>query len=91
MASYSHLRKIAAIEREGALEILDELLPDDSPARDALHTAQRDVVGSKDWEFVVNALVGALARIVLEQQRQIDELSSASDALQTERATAKAR
>jgi hypothetical protein len=76
MASYSHLRKIAAIEREGALEILDELLPDDSPSRDALHRAQRDVVGSKDWEFVVNTLVGALARVVKEQQRQIDELRS---------------
>jgi len=88
VASYSHLRKLAAIERDNALEILDELLPDDSPAREALHRAQRDVVGSKDGEFVVNALVGALARVVLEQQRQIDELR---EALQSKRATAKAR
>jgi hypothetical protein len=43
MASYSHLRKIAAIERGNALAVLDELLPDDPEAREALLAAQRDV------------------------------------------------
>jgi hypothetical protein len=77
MASYSHLRKLAAIEREGALAVLDELLPEDPDARKALLVARRDVIGKTEPDFQVNALVGALARVVLEQQRQIDELREA--------------
>ena len=42
--------------------------------------------GAKKYDR--NTLVGALARVVLEQQRQIDELR---DALQSKRATARAR
>ncbi len=51
MASVSHLRKLAALERDNALGILDGLLPDDPASREALVAAQRDVVGSKDPEF----------------------------------------
>lgn len=77
MASYSHLRKIAAQERDAALGVLDELLPEDSPSRVSPEAAIHDVVGHKEWEFVVNALVGALSRVVAYQQRQIDELREA--------------
>jgi hypothetical protein len=41
MASYSHLRKLAAIQRDNALAVLDELMPDDPDAREALLAAQR--------------------------------------------------
>jgi hypothetical protein len=48
VASYSHLRKLSPIECENALAILDELLPPGVlDARDSLHKAQRNVVGSK--------------------------------------------
>jgi hypothetical protein len=77
VASYSHLRKIAAQERAAALEVLDELLPEDSPSRVSLEAAQHDVVASKEWEFQVNTLVGALARVVAAQQEQIAELREA--------------
>jgi hypothetical protein len=76
------------MERDNALAVLDALLPDDPDAREALLAARRDVIGKIEPDFQVNTLVGALARVVLEQQRQIDELR---DALQSKRATAKAR
>jgi hypothetical protein len=83
-----HLRKLAASERDNALCILDELLPDDPDAREALLAAQRDVIGKTEPDFQVNALVGALARVVADQPRQIDELR---DALRSKRTPAKAR
>jgi hypothetical protein len=52
-------------------------LPNDPDAREALLAAQRDVIGKTEPDFQVNTLVGALARVVLEQQRQIDELREA--------------
>ena len=80
MASHSHLRKIAAIERDNALAALDGVLPEDSPGREALYAAQRDVVGSKDPEFQIHALVGVLARAFEVQQQQINELRAALEA-----------
>ena len=87
MASYSHLRKLAAMERDNALAVLDALLPDDPDARStSCRMARRDRQDRAGLSG--NTLVGAFARVVLEQQQQIDELR---DALQSKRATAKAR
>ena len=35
-----------------------------------------DVVGKTDQQFVVNALVGALARVIAEQDRRISVLEA---------------
>ena len=83
MAAHSPLRKIAAIERDNALSILDGVLPEDSPGREALYAAQRDVVGSKDPEFQIHALVGVLARAFEVQQQQLTELREALEAKKT--------
>lgn len=75
MASYSHLRKLAAIERDNALAVLDELLPEDPDAREAFLAARRDVIGKTEPDFQVNVLVGALARVVARHETRISELS----------------
>jgi hypothetical protein len=46
------------------------------------------VIGKTEPDFQVNALVGALARVVADQPRQIDELR---DALRSKRTPAKTR
>ena len=55
MASYSHLRKLAAMERENALAVLDALLPDDPDAREALLAARRDVIGKNLPKTLIHA------------------------------------
>ena len=80
MASHTHLRRLAAIERNSALAVLDELLPENSPAREALIAAQRDVVGSKDPEFQLHALVGVMARVLEAQEQRIAELEAKLEA-----------
>jgi hypothetical protein len=82
VAGHAYLNKLSAIVRRDALERLEDLLPDDAGdarEQEALVAAQRDVVASKDPQFQVYALVGALSRIVARQQEEIDALSSAKD------------
>ena len=68
---------LAAVVRRDALETLTTLLPEDDGEhreREGLQAAQHDRVASKDPVFQVDALVGALARIVAAQQQEIDKL-----------------
>ena len=78
MASYQHLRKIAAIERQAALEVLEDLLSADSPSREVLFAAQRDAIARGDAEFQVHAIAGALCRIVAAQHERIAALEAAA-------------
>jgi hypothetical protein len=78
MASRSHLNALEARVLDGAVSVLEDLMPeDDTDARDALMRARRDVVASKDPSFKATALVGALVSIVARQQQEIDELREA--------------
>jgi hypothetical protein len=90
MAHPSVLAKRGATELDEAVSILQELLPADEypEVHDNLYRAQRDAVGRSDESFKVKVSAGAFARLFAAQQQQIDELR---DALQSKRATAKAR
>ena len=70
MADHSYLRRVAARELDQAVATLEELLGEESEARDSLYTAQRDVGGRGDPDFRSAVLVGALARVVTDQQRR---------------------
>jgi hypothetical protein len=78
VAGHQYLNQLTAVVRTDALETLSALLRSEADGggreAEALMRAQRDVVASKDPQFQTYALVGALARIVADQQQQIDAL-----------------
>jgi hypothetical protein len=76
VAGHAYLNKLAAQVRLQAIETLKDLIADDEGGREleALEAARRDAVASKDPQFEIVALCGALARIVEAQQAEIEKL-----------------
>jgi DNA mismatch repair ATPase MutS len=94
MAGYAHLNKLSAQVRRDAVERLETLLPseaDEGDAREgeAFQAAIRDGVASKDPEFQVYALVGALSRVVERQQQQLDALEAKDSTKDSTKGSAK--
>jgi hypothetical protein len=79
VAGRQYLNQISAQIRDDAVGTLSALLrskddEDDGRCQEPLEAATRDVVARTDPEFQVNALAAALARIVADQQQEIDTL-----------------
>ena len=74
MADRIYLNQLQAVVRRDALERLSALLPEDDGDHregEALVAGVRDVVARQDSAFQLDALVGALTRVVAAQQEEI--------------------
>jgi hypothetical protein len=80
MAHPSVLKKTVAIELDGAVSLLQELLPEEDypEVHDNLRRAQHDVVGLVAASFKVKVLAGAFARLLAAQEARIRELEEAA-------------
>jgi hypothetical protein len=78
VAHPSVLKKTAASELDGAVSLLQELLPEkDYPeVHDNLFRTQRDAVARSDQSYQIAVLIGALCCALKDHHQQIAALSS---------------
>jgi hypothetical protein len=77
VAGYQYLNQLQAVVRRDALERLASLLPeddDDHREAEALQASVVDVVASQNQAFQLDALVGALSRVVEVQSEELEKL-----------------
>lgn len=77
MAGPDALARLQALSAQEAFRIIEGLLDEKSTR---LHSAQYDVVGKLQPDFVSMMLIAELARVVASQQERIEQLEAGLEA-----------